>query len=113
MSENYPEFTRAEDSLDPSDVLERMRNQDAIYYFKSDMLSTWMVTRYEDVRELLKDERLRTPSIEKRIASFSEDQQAQLEGLRSALTVSALADGDSHRVVRNALKDYFTPSSIN
>ena len=113
MSENYPEFTRAEDSLDPSDELERMRNQDAIYYFKSDMLSTWMVTRYEDVRELLKDERLRTPSSEKRIVSCSEDQQAQLEGLRSALTVSALADGDSHRVVRNALKDYFTPSSIN
>ncbi len=95
------------------EILADLRHNDPLFFFEGDSYRTWVVTRYDDIKALLKDERLIQPSLEPRIASFTDEQRAQLQPLQDFARDNLGRTRERKHALREATKPFFMPASVD
>ncbi len=94
---------------DPYPNYQRVRETTPVYW--SQLLGSWVLTRYADVKAALMDQRLSAAlTREAQAAQLSEDLRSQLEPVDELLGRWVLfQDNPAHRRLRHALTGAFTP----
>ena len=98
---------------DPYTVFRSIREDEPVFY--SDEIDHWVVSRYADVRQVMRDvERFSADNVQSPVTPWPEDAQATLDahnfGLRPNLSNN---DPPSHPKVRGFLHDAFNPKRIS
>lgn len=113
MPETHPELFDPARSPDYASILEAIRRDDPIFYLTREELSSWVVTRYEDVVALLRDERLVVPSLATRIAAFSDSQKERLQPMQDFIRNNLGRTRERRRALRRITKPAFRPSAVD
>jgi len=106
----YPELLMPDMLPVRDDVIARMQKDDPLYWCDHPAVQAWFVTRYEDVYQLFRDERLEFGSTGAEIAKQSPEQQRALQPLVH-LTDNLLSamPKERHKVVQNIYMQFFSP----
>ena len=98
----------SEEQLDnPYNFYRRARNEEPIFY--SELLNAYVITRYDDVLEILKNPTVF--SSEKSLQAIGEFSPEVINELRQGFPVVSLisSDGDKHKRLRAPLQKAFAP----
>lgn len=98
--------------VDPASSLRWSRDEEPVFY--SPELGYWVVTRYEDVKAVFRDNILFSPSIAlEKITPVSDEATAMLEKYDYAMSRTLVnEDEPAHMPRRRALMDPFTPQEL-
>jgi cytochrome P450 len=113
QSSSQTEFDAALPGLlfNPHPVLHRMRAEAPVQY--SEQLSSWVLTRYDDVSAAFRDARLSVVEETKRIEALPSEDQAALLPLRRIFEAwGGRAKVEDHARFLKLLKPRFTPSNM-
>ena len=113
MPGSHPELFDPARSPDYAEILEDIRNDEEIFYFEGSTYRTWIVTRYDHVKALLRDERLIQPSLMPRIATFTEEQQRALLPMQEFARLNLGKDRERKLALRQATKQFFMPAGVD
>ena len=113
MSATHAELFDPARSPDYAEILEDIRHHEEIFFFEGDAYQTWIVTRYEHIKALLKDDRLIQPSLLPRIASFTDEQREQLRPLQEFAYLNLGKTRERKLALRNATKQFFMPAGVD
>lgn len=106
----YPELIMP-DALPARDaVIARMQKDDPLYWFDHPAIQAWFVTRYDDVYQLFRDERLEFGSTAAEVAKQAPQERNALQPLVD-LTDNLLSSmpKERHKVVQNIYMQFFSP----
>ncbi len=109
----HAEIFDPKNSPDYVNILENIRHNEETFYFDGEHYQAWVVTKHDDIIELLRDERLIQPSLLPRIASFTPEQQEQLAPLIEFAQVNLGKTRERKHALRQATKQFFMPGSVN
>jgi cytochrome P450 len=106
----YPELLMPDTLPVRDEVIARMQKDDPMYWCDHPAIQAWFVTRYEDVYQLFRDERLEFGSTGAEIAKQAQEQQQALRPLVQ-LTDNLLSamPKERHKVVQNIYMQFFSP----
>jgi cytochrome P450 len=93
-------------------LIHRMRAEAPVYW--SPQLNAWVVTRYDDIAQALKDPRLTAGSMVGQLDMLPEEPRAALAPLRTAVAMwMGHTNNDDHVRMQRLLKKYFTPVMVD
>ena len=101
----------SEEQLDnPYKFYRRARNEEPIFY--SDLLNAYVITRYDDVLEILKNPKVFSSA--KSLQAIGEFSPEVITELRQGFPVVSLisSDGDEHKRLRSPLQKAFAPRRL-
>lgn len=94
-------------------ILQDIRDKEEMFFFAGEKFRTWVVSRHDQVIELLRDDRLIQPSLLPRISSFPEEQKKQLFPLQEFARLNLGKTRERKLALRQATKAFFMPGSVN
>lgn len=96
---------------DPLPQLRRLRVEDPVHW--SPQLNAWVLTRYADIVQTLKDPRLTAARMVGQLDLLPEDQRRQLEPLRTSIAMwMGHTNRDDHVRMQRVIKRYFSPNTV-
>lgn len=96
---------------DPLPVFRRLQEEDPCHWCAP--LKSWVFTRYDDVRDVLRDERISSDRLTPYFASLPAEQRGGVgEVIRYLNTWVAFKDPPDHTRMRTLLNKVFTPGAI-
>ena len=96
---------------DPTDVLTRMRAENPVHF--SPQLGGYVLTRYDDIVSVLKDQEMGQAMLSGWIDQLPEEAREQLRPLRSSLELwMGHKNNDDHQRVQRVLRRYLTAGTI-
>lgn len=96
----------------PYPALLRLREQDPVHW--SDRLGGWMLTRYDDIRQSLRDPRLSSDRMRPFFSHMAEAARAELGDLDEHMAVWAVFnDPPDHTRLRGLMNKAFTSSAVS
>jgi cytochrome P450 len=96
---------------DPHPLLHRMRAEDPVHW--SSQLNAWVLTRYADIVEALRDPRLTAAQMVGQLDRLPEDQRRQVEPLRTSIAMwMGHTNRDDHVRMQRVIKRYFSPNTV-
>ena len=109
----YPELFDPDSSPHYVEILQRIRDNEEIFFFRGELYQAWVISRHDHVVELLRDDRLIQPSLLPRIASFPPEQREQLLPLQEFARLNLGKTRERKLALRQATKQFFMPGSVN
>jgi cytochrome P450 len=110
MSTDY-DLLSPETTQDPHPLLHRMRREDPVHW--SRQLHGWVLTRYEDIAQALKDPRLTAARLVGQIDQLPEEQRLKVEPLRNSIALwMGHTNPTDHLRMQGVIKQYFTPHTV-
>ncbi|ROS04700.1 hypothetical protein EDC56_0213 [Sinobacterium caligoides] len=95
-------------------IFAKMRNEDPIYYFDTEIFKTWFVTDYDNVSRLLHDKRLSNSNTINHLNEAPPEEQEALSSLRRYMEKSLPEASDQrHKVIQSFFLQYFSPKVIS
>ena len=108
---NQPDLRSPEFIADPFPVLAELRRRDPVHW--NDSLGGWVLTRYQDVREGLRDQRLSADRIRPFLDHLDGAERAQIAELGDTLAMWAVfTDPPVHTRLRGLMNKAFTTRAI-
>jgi cytochrome P450 len=96
---------------DPTEVLTRMRAENPVYF--SPQLRGYMITRYDDISTVLKDQDMGQALLSGWIDQLPPEARAQLGRLRASLDLFlGHKNTEDHLRVQRVMRRYFTPGTL-
>jgi len=96
---------------DPLPIFQVLQEQDPCHWCAP--LKSWIFTRYDDVREILLDEKISADRLSPYFASLPDDQRKGVaEVIKYLNTWVAFKDPPDHTRIRSLLNKVFTPGAI-
>lgn len=96
---------------DPYPVYSKLRSKDPIHW--SEQSSTWLFTRYQDVRHYLRDPRLSAKRDKRQISQLPPDQRQEVEPLRDFYSNWIMyLDPPDHTRLRKSVSRVLTPVAV-
>jgi cytochrome P450 len=96
---------------DPHPVFHRLRREDPVHW--SPQLRSWVLTRYADIAQALKEPRLTAGSMVGQIDRLPEEQRKQVLPLRNSVAMwMGHTNHNDHVRMQGVLKKYFTPGIV-
>jgi cytochrome P450 len=111
MTEDF-DLRSADFIADPFPALAALRRDDPLHW--SDSLGGWVLTRYDDVRDCLRDQRVSADSLSPFVEHLEADERADLRDLTGNLGLWAVfTDPPDHTRLRGLMNKAFTSRAIN
>lgn len=109
----FPEtLCRPEIMVDPHPTLHRLRAEDPVHW--SSEFNGWVLTRYDDIVETLRDERMSPDSMTDQFDMLPAAVQEELIPLRKSLSLwIGRSTEEDHLRLQKLLKRYFTPRAMD
>lgn len=96
---------------DPLAIFQTLQKEDPCHWCEP--LKSWVFTRYDDVREVLRDEAISADRLSSYFASLPDDQRRGVsEVIRYLNTWVAFKDPPEHTRIRGLINKVFTPGAI-
>ena len=96
---------------DPLPIFHQLQAEDPCHW--CDPLKSWIVTRYEDSRDILRDEQISADRLTPYFSKLPADQQTSIsEIVRYLNTWVAFKDPPEHTRMRSLLNKVFTPGAV-
>ena len=107
---DYTKFCESK-LADPYPLYTRLRSEDPVHY--SERLQTWIVTRYDDVKSALGDDRLSSDKMAFYMNTMSPKDRNDLDSLSQYMTRwMSMKDRPDHTRLRGLVNKAFTPKSL-
>lgn len=98
-------------AADPHPLLHRMRAADPVHW--SGQLNAWVLTRYADIVQALKDPRLTAARMVGQLDRLPDEQRRQVEPLRASIALwMGHTNPADHARMQRVIKRYFTPGTV-
>lgn len=105
------DFFTPEVAADANPLFHKLRAEDPVHW--SPQMRGWVLTRYDDITQALKDPRLSAASFVGAIDMLPEEQRKALEPLRASVTMwMGHTITEDHLRMQRLLKKYFTPANV-
>jgi cytochrome P450 len=96
---------------DPHPLLHRMRAEDPVHW--SPQLNRWVLTRYADIVQALRDPGLTAAQMVGQLDLLPDEQRRQVETLRASIAMwMGHTNRDDHVRMQRVIKRYFSPNTV-